>query len=130
MDKTTEKDRIDELIQAVMKVAKGDYSAYVELSENNDELDSLAMGLNMMVDDIRTSVERVEKAHEMRIKSESAAAADRGRAELAERFAKELETKVKALEDFHDLAVGRELKMKKMEKEMEELKRMSEEKGK
>ncbi|MCG2718062.1 MAG: hypothetical protein L6408_04410, partial [Nanoarchaeota archaeon] len=49
--------------------------------------------------------------------------ADKARAEEAEKYGKELEAKVKELEEFHDLAVGRELKMKKMEEEMEELKK-------
>jgi len=56
MDKTSGKERINEMIDTIMKVARGDYSVQVELSGQNDELDSLAMGLNMMIDDIRTSV--------------------------------------------------------------------------
>jgi len=59
-----EKDRINELIEVVMKVAEGDYSAQVELSGKNDELDSLAMGLNMMIDDIRNEITEREKAEE------------------------------------------------------------------
>jgi len=55
MDKTLRKDRIDKLIDTVMSVARGDYSVQVEHSVKNDELDSLAIGLNMMIDDIRTS---------------------------------------------------------------------------
>jgi len=55
MDKTLRKDRIDKMIDTVMSVARGDYSIQVELSGENDELDSLAIGLNMMIDDIRTS---------------------------------------------------------------------------
>ncbi|MFA4853025.1 MAG: PAS domain-containing protein [Bacteroidales bacterium] len=35
----------------------------------------------------------------------------------------DLKTRITELEDFHDLTVGRELKMKKMEEEMEELKK-------
>ena len=55
MDKTVEKDRIDEMLDTVMEVARGDYSVQVELSGKNDELDSLAMGLNMMIDDLKAS---------------------------------------------------------------------------
>ena len=36
----------------------------------------------------------------------------------------ELARRVQELEDFHDLAVGRELKMEKMEEELEELKKL------
>jgi len=60
MDKTSEKERISDIVEAVMKVARGDYSVQVELSGENDEFDSLAMGLNMMIDDIRTSMEHLD----------------------------------------------------------------------
>ena len=60
MDKTSEKERMGEIIEAVMKVARGDYSVQVELSGENDEFDSLAMGLNIMIDDIRTSMEHLD----------------------------------------------------------------------
>jgi len=45
-------------------VARGDYSVQVELSGKNDEVDSLAMGLNMMVDDIRTKEEALRGSQE------------------------------------------------------------------
>ncbi len=64
MDETSEKERIDGIIKATMKVARGDYSTHVELSGKNDDLDSLAMGLNMMIDDIRTSEEALQKSEE------------------------------------------------------------------
>jgi PAS domain S-box-containing protein len=51
------------------------------------------------------------------------AAAERARAEEAEKFTKELQEKIQELEEFHDLVVGRELKMMRMEEEMEGLKR-------
>ncbi len=37
-------------------MARGDYSVQIELSGKNDELDSLAMGINMMIDDIRNEI--------------------------------------------------------------------------
>ncbi len=55
MDKTSEKERINEIIESIMKVARGDYSVQVELSGKNDDLDSLAMGFNMMIDDLKAS---------------------------------------------------------------------------
>jgi len=64
MDKTSEKERMNEMIEAVMKVARGDYSVQVELSGKNDELDSLAMGLNMMIDDIRANEEGIKQVAE------------------------------------------------------------------
>ena len=64
MDKTLEKERINEVIEAIMKVARGNYSVQVELSGKNDDLDSLAMGLNMMIDDIRTGEEALQESEE------------------------------------------------------------------
>ena len=47
------KHRINQLVNVVMQVASGNYNAQVKLSGKNDDLDSLAMGLNMMIDDIK-----------------------------------------------------------------------------
>ena len=69
MDETLEKDRISEIIETIMKVARGDYSTHVELSGKNDDLDSLAMGLNMMTDDIRTGEEKLRSLSERESKS-------------------------------------------------------------
>jgi len=55
MDKTSE-DRINKMIEGVMKVARGDYSVQIELSDKNDDFDSLAMGINMMIDAIRDEI--------------------------------------------------------------------------
>ncbi len=61
MSKTSEEGRIDEMIEAVMKVARGDYSVQIGFSGRNDDLDSLTMGFNMMVDDIKTKEEALHK---------------------------------------------------------------------
>lgn len=63
MDKTSE-ERINEMIEAIMRVARGDYAVQVELSGRNDEFDSLAMGLNMMIDDIGYGIEEIYQANE------------------------------------------------------------------
>jgi len=55
--KKSDKERINEFIEAIIRVAQGDYSVQLELSNENNTLDSLAMGLNMMIDDIGKSVE-------------------------------------------------------------------------
>ena len=64
MDQTLGKERMNEIIEAMMKVARGDYSVRVELSGKNDDLDALAMGLNMMIDDIRNGIEELRRANE------------------------------------------------------------------
>jgi len=63
MDKTLE-ERINKIIEATMRVARGDHSVQIELSGKNDEIDSLAMGLNMMIDDIKTSEQALKESEE------------------------------------------------------------------
>jgi len=43
------------MIEIIMKVSRGDYSVQIELSGENDELDSLAIGINMMIDDLKAN---------------------------------------------------------------------------
>ena len=43
MDELSQKEHMGEIIEAVAKVARGDYSTQIELSGRNDEFDSLAM---------------------------------------------------------------------------------------
>jgi len=57
---------ISEMVDVIMKVARGNYSVQVGLSDKNDEFDSLAMGVNMMIDDIRNRTEEIERTrHEL-----------------------------------------------------------------
>ena len=63
MTSASDKVRINELVNVVMQVASGNYNAQVKLSGTNDDLDSLAMGLNMMIDDIKNSI-NIEQQNE------------------------------------------------------------------
>jgi len=68
MDKTSEKDRINEMIDVIMRIARGDYSIQLELSDKNDDIDSLAMGINMMIEDIESKQKRVaERTNELEL---------------------------------------------------------------
>jgi signal transduction histidine kinase len=62
MVKKSEQERIEEIINAVMMVSRGDYSVQVGVSSENDELDSLAMGLNMMIDDLKAGTIKLDYA--------------------------------------------------------------------
>ncbi len=62
IDKTSEEERVNEMIEATMKVARGDYSVQVRLSGRDDELDSLAMGFNMMVDELKANTVQLSYA--------------------------------------------------------------------
>ena len=63
-NKTLEKERMNEILEVILKVARGDYSVQIKLSGKNDDLDSLAVGLNMMIDDIRNGIEELHQANE------------------------------------------------------------------
>ncbi|MBE3122381.1 MAG: hypothetical protein IMZ58_09275 [Thermoplasmata archaeon] len=70
MDKPLEKDRISEIIEGITKVARGDYSIQIELSGKNDDLDSLGMGINMMIDDIREYIIELKRSEEKQIEAQ------------------------------------------------------------
>lgn len=57
MSMPSDRERIEKLIENVMSVAKGDFTVQNELSGKNDDLDALAIGLNMMIDDLRNSID-------------------------------------------------------------------------
>ena len=65
MYKKIEIDRITEMLAMIMQVAMGDYSVQAEFLGENDELDALAMGINMMIEDIKEHSKGVEKNQEL-----------------------------------------------------------------
>lgn len=64
MRKMSDNERISEFIEAIMQVAKGDYSVQLRISEENNMLDALAMGINIMIDEIKNSVD-IEQQNEI-----------------------------------------------------------------
>lgn len=56
----TDKERIERMIEAMMELARGNYSVQVEMSGENDDLDALAMGLNMMIDDLASGHAQIQ----------------------------------------------------------------------
>jgi signal transduction histidine kinase len=68
MDESSEK-KIDELIAAVIRIAKGDYSLQLEISEKNNKLDALAMGINMLVDDLKTGREAALENEKIKLRN-------------------------------------------------------------
>ena len=57
VDEISDKKRINEFIDDILKVAQGDYTVRLKLSDEQNYLDSLAMGINRLVDDIQKSNE-------------------------------------------------------------------------
>lgn len=55
MDRVLNKNRINTMLDTVTRVARADYSTQIELSSKNDEIDSLAIAINMMNDDLKAN---------------------------------------------------------------------------
>ncbi len=49
----TEQKKVEDILDMVMKVAGGDLSVQLDISDDYDYLDALAMGINMVIDDLR-----------------------------------------------------------------------------
>ncbi len=77
--------RIEYITEAIMKVARGDYSVQVPISENYDQIDALGMGINMMIDDIRLKEETDRENQQIKILNEELKAA-KLKAEESERL--------------------------------------------
>ncbi|WP_167615423.1 ATP-binding protein [Maribellus sediminis] len=50
-------DRLDAIIEAIIKVSRGDFSVQVPVTDNYDQIDALSMGINMMIDDLKLKKE-------------------------------------------------------------------------
>jgi len=59
--------RIEEFIEAIMQIAKGNYSVQLGLSKENNLLDGLAIGINMLVDDLKHGYEAQLENEKMKI---------------------------------------------------------------
>ena len=55
--------RIGEVLGVVQGVMKHDFGVACTVSQNNDDFDALAVGINMMIDDLRHHVGRLETAN-------------------------------------------------------------------
>ncbi|DAC73075.1 MAG TPA: hypothetical protein DSN98_01915 [Thermoplasmata archaeon] len=65
MDQISEKDRISKMVIAIERVARGDYSTQIVISNKNDDFDSLAIGINMMIEDLGESFKENKKNQEL-----------------------------------------------------------------
>ncbi|OHD47732.1 MAG: hypothetical protein A2096_00075 [Spirochaetes bacterium GWF1_41_5] len=62
--KKNQEDKINLLLEGIMKISLGEYSMELPVSEKKDELDSLAMGINLMADDIKKTISELHTAEE------------------------------------------------------------------
>ncbi|QIA09420.1 ATP-binding protein [Draconibacterium halophilum] len=83
MDSNSE--RLENIIDAIMKVARGDYSVQVAVSNDYDQVDALAMGINMMIDDLKLK-EQTDRENEQIKKLNKELKAAKIKAEESERL--------------------------------------------
>jgi PAS domain S-box-containing protein len=55
------KEYLDKIIEALTIIGQGDYSIQIPISEDKNEYDAIAIGINMMADEIKEGVEIIEE---------------------------------------------------------------------
>jgi methyl-accepting chemotaxis protein len=106
---------INEMVEFTKKVSSGDFNVRMETSELEGEIQTLAIGFNQMVDDIKKA-ERVLRDYSENLERQVAE-----RTSDLEKSKKELESKVDDLEKLNRLSIGRELRMVELKKRIGEL---------
>ena len=105
-----QQNRINEILDVIIKVAQGDYSVQVSLTGENDDYDAIAMGINMMVDDIRKKQETEEENErinnlneQLKIAMEKAKESDRLKSAFLANMSHEIRTPMNGILGFAGL---------------------------
>ncbi len=53
--------RIEQVLDIIQKVARGNYRVACTLSKKNDIFDALGIGINMLIDDTKSGIEKIER---------------------------------------------------------------------
>lgn len=116
MRERSDKARIKEMLEACKKVARGDYSVHIEISDRRDTLDSLAKVFNMMIDAVKDSVEialQNEKIsqinEELKKAKEKAEKNDRLKSAFLANISHEIRTPMNGILGFAELLKKKEL---------------------
>jgi len=121
---------LERFVAATREISRGDLSQRVEI-QSRDELGDLALSFNKMTSELAKTKDKLSdharqlenKVAERTAELEKTVNALKKTTLEAEGAKKDLENKVAELQDFHDAAVGREIKMIELEKEIGRLKK-------
>lgn len=117
---------INKLKDIAIKVAQGNLKERISI-KSKDEFGYFATIFNQMLDSLEKSHEELKNSElglEQKVKERTAEleGLKNNLEKIVEERTKELQTKLEELERFHDLTVGREMKMIELKKEIERLK--------
>lgn len=117
--------RLEEVRDAAIEFARGNEEVML-VSESKDEIGELAYAFNGMVEDVKKShlaLKEAKSVLEVKVKARTRELEELalGLEKRVEDRTKKLKEKIKELERFQKLAVGRELKMIELKKELKEI---------
>ena len=108
-----EKERLDQLLQAIQRIISGDRTQMIKVSDTDDDLLPIEVGLNVLIKDINYLIQE----HESEVKQLQSVITQRDETK------KLLEEKVTEFEKAFRLIVDREMKMSQLKAEVDRLKR-------
>lgn len=122
---------LKKLLEAMRQIKRGNLNVKIELSAK-DEIGDIAQEFNAMIARLKEAKEALEDEKmilEVRVKARTKELEElaQGLEEKVKERTKELQGRIDQLERFHQLTVGREMKMMELKKELERTQRKNKE---
>lgn len=92
-----DKSRIEAMLEVVFQVSQGNYSKTLEITKKNDEFDSLAMGINLMLEELKYNIKEIE------IEKEKAESANKSKSTFFANLSHEIRTPLNAIIGYTEL---------------------------